>query len=255
MSTKANWKSNPGCHKTSAEWAAMGQKGGLALRNRTRTAEYVQGYNSGFRAGWRRGTQESRGGGSGTTDGGVSVEGRMSMSDRERLRERLLMLADYQLIDRISVHGLAASAILREAAAALTGGPPPSVQSIIELPRQLEMAATGLTEDGYSSSAALMRQAAERLLVLGSERDRWKDLYADGVAVGLKLGKGGPSPSPDPRLLEIAGLVNSYHNDGTTLTAAQTLRAIADALGSAMDGGPSPSRAPETTGEQGWSRP
>ena len=31
--------------------------------------------------------------------------------------------------------------------------------------------------------------------------------------------------------LAIAGLVNAYHNDATTLTAAQTLRAIADVLG------------------------
>jgi hypothetical protein len=38
-------------------------------------------------------------------------------------------------------------------------------------------------------------------------------------------------------LLKIAGLVNGYHNDGTTLTAAETLRAIADALGPPMEGG------------------
>lgn len=36
-------------------------------------------------------------------------------------------------------------------------------------------------------------------------------------------------------LLQIAGLVNSYHNDGTHLSAAETLRAIADALGPALE--------------------
>ena len=36
------------------------------------------------------------------------------------------------------------------------------------------------------------------------------------------------------RQLAIAGLVNGYHNDGTTLTAAETLAAIAKALGDAF---------------------
>jgi hypothetical protein len=39
---------------------------------------------------------------------------------------------------------------------------------------------------------------------------------------------------PD-RLLRIAGLVNGYHNDGTKLSAAETLAAIADVLGDPFD--------------------
>jgi hypothetical protein len=39
---------------------------------------------------------------------------------------------------------------------------------------------------------------------------------------------------PD-RLLRIAGLVNGYHNDGTKLSAADTLAAIADVLGDPFD--------------------
>jgi hypothetical protein len=38
----------------------------------------------------------------------------------------------------------------------------------------------------------------------------------------------------DQRVLTIAGLVNAYHNDGTTLSAAETLKAIADVLGPPM---------------------
>lgn len=41
-------------------------------------------------------------------------------------------------------------------------------------------------------------------------------------------------PAHVDKLLAIAGLVNGYHNDGTTLTAAQTLKAIADVLGDPM---------------------
>jgi hypothetical protein len=37
------------------------------------------------------------------------------------------------------------------------------------------------------------------------------------------------------RVLEIARLVNAYHNDGTTLSAAETLREIANALGTPDD--------------------
>jgi len=43
------------------------------------------------------------------------------------------------------------------------------------------------------------------------------------------------TPQQD-KLLAIAGLVNAYHNDGTTLSAGETLRAIADVLGPAMAG-------------------
>jgi hypothetical protein len=39
---------------------------------------------------------------------------------------------------------------------------------------------------------------------------------------------------PD-KLLRIAGLVNGYHNDGTKLSAAETLAAIADVLGDPFD--------------------
>lgn len=39
----------------------------------------------------------------------------------------------------------------------------------------------------------------------------------------------------DAKLLQIAGLVNGYHNDGTRLTAAETLREIADVLGKPME--------------------
>lgn len=43
---------------------------------------------------------------------------------------------------------------------------------------------------------------------------------------------GAPTPTTESdRLLSIAGLVNAYHNDATTLSAAETLRAVADCLG------------------------
>jgi hypothetical protein len=47
----------------------------------------------------------------------------------------------------------------------------------------------------------------------------------------------GSALPPDPKLLEIAGLVNAYHNDATRLTAAETLREIADVLGKPMEAG------------------
>jgi hypothetical protein len=55
-----------------------------------------------------------------------------------------------------------------------------------------------------------------------------------------------PSSAPSDRLLQIAGLVNSYHNDGTTRSAAETLKAIADVLGDPFaSSAPSVIREPE----------
>ena len=67
-----------------------------------------------------------------------------------------------------------------------------------------------------------------------------RELAERGAAGGLP-----PSPLLDT-VGTIAGLVNSYHNDGTTLTAAETIRAIADVLGPPMAaGGLPPSGPPE----------
>ena len=50
----------------------------------------------------------------------------------------------------------------------------------------------------------------------------------------MQIAEQQPALPSDPRLVTIAGLVNVYHNDGTTLSAAETLRAIADVLGLPM---------------------
>jgi hypothetical protein len=44
-----------------------------------------------------------------------------------------------------------------------------------------------------------------------------------------------PKREEPDKLLRIAGLVNGYHNDGTKLSAAETLAAIADVLGDPFD--------------------
>lgn len=43
-----------------------------------------------------------------------------------------------------------------------------------------------------------------------------------------------PSEARGQKFLAIAGLVNAYYSDGTRLTAAETLKAIADVLGEPM---------------------
>ncbi len=58
-----------------------------------------------------------------------------------------------------------------------------------------------------------------------------------------------PAPTAEryrfDQVLRIAGLVNGYHNDGTTLTAAETLKAVAEVLGPAMNMSAPPERVSE----------
>jgi len=67
---------------------------------------------------------------------------------------------------------------------------------------------------------------------------------ADKCAASLSVATDGTArsqtPPIDARLQVIAGLVNTYHNEGSTLTATETLRCIADALGKPMAQTPEP---------------
>jgi hypothetical protein len=55
------------------------------------------------------------------------------------------------------------------------------------------------------------------------------------IAEHVKSGSEEPRREEPDKLLRIAGLVNGYHNDGTKLSAAETLAAIADVLGDPFD--------------------
>lgn len=77
-------------------------------------------------------------------------------------------------------------------------------------------------------------EAAEaRYAELGRERDRYEQA-SEMVATTLH-GVTRQLDEARAKLLAIAALVNAYHNDGTRLTAAQTLAAIAGKLGKPFD--------------------
>jgi hypothetical protein len=123
--------------------------------------------------------------------------------------------------------------------------------------------ANGVTAMGYSQQGDRIRDCAGELLAAldspqaGETRaarcpscgDSKQERIA-GLWLCQKCGHAwDASPSsvrPDSKLLEIAGLVNAYHNDGTTRSAAETLRAIADVLGPPMEARVRPDPPQET---------
>jgi len=61
-----------------------------------------------------------------------------------------------------------------------------------------------------------------------------REAYARGRLRGDKTTPPASASGAQDALLAITGFVNAYHNDGTTLTAAETLQAIASVLGKPM---------------------
>jgi hypothetical protein len=114
-----------------------------------------------------------------------------------------------------------------------------------ECPMCWKAACEGAEQQATSLRAAL---AAITALDLGRDAQGRGDFYtgpdrffkAHAIAFaaleGRQLTAEGRSDTLNPKLLAIAGLVNGFHNDGATLTADETLRAIADVLGKAMEG-------------------
>ena len=70
------------------------------------------------------------------------------------------------------------------------------------------------------------------------EADRAAKLERQRAIRAERRDPAAPASGVDPKLLAIAGLVNGYHNDGTTLSAAETLAEIAKALGKPMEAAP-----------------
>lgn len=148
---------------------------------------------------------------------------------------------------------------LQPALPAQTPAPPTALNMLREVEvflRELDGNQSGTIRDLADKCAATLAVEARRSADLEVLIKQWRNDQSGGFASveerdgyrsalhacaeELENALLSQTPPIDARLQVIAGLVNTYHNEGSTLTATETLRCIADALGKPMAQTPEP---------------